>query len=456
MNDGRPRESADGAAGPTWWSRPTTPDPAPTAPAERPPAGPTWWSRPAEQAAVPATPAPPAPAPRHDPWAAPLQLADPPRKRRRNPALLTTAVLLALVAGAVGGGIGVYVEQTGTTTLELDSSDEAGERAPRNGVAAIAARALPGVVTLHVQGGGGTGTGTGFVLDGKGHILTNNHVVDSAVKAGRITVSFSGGETASARIVGRDAGYDLAVVKVEGVRGLRPLPLGNSDAVHVGDPVVAIGAPFELSNTVTAGIISAKERPITAGGKAEDGSDISYVDALQTDAPINPGNSGGPLLDSHGRVIGINSAIRSADDGSGDGDDDEGDGGRQAGSIGLGFAIPINQGRRVAQELIDKGKATHPVIGVTLDMDYNGDGARVGTEESSDGKPPVTPGGPAAKAGIRPGDVITKVDGTRVHAPEELIIKIRAQRPGDPLTLTVVRGGRERTVKLVLGSANGS
>lgn len=211
--------------------------------------------------------------------------------------------------------------------------------------------------------------------------------------------------------------------------------------------MVAIGAPFDLSNTVTAGIISATGRPITAGGDKGDGSDVSYVDALQTDAPINPGNSGGPLLDARAQVIGINSAIR-----GGDGGDSSG---QQRGSIGLGFAIPVNQGKRVAEELMRTGRATHPVIGVTLDMDYSGDGARVG-EKGEGGKPAVTAGGPGARAGIKPGDVITKVDGVRVHGGDELVIKIRAHRPGDPLTLTVLREGRERTLEVVLGSANGS
>lgn len=229
------------------------------------------------------------------------------------------------------------------------------------------------MVTLHVSGTTESGTGTGFVLDNEGHILTNNHVVAPAGPSGDITVTFSGGETASAEVVGKDSGYDLAVVKVKGVSGLKPLPLGNSDNVQVGDPVVAIGAPFDLSNTVTSGIISAKDRPITAGGEKGDGSDISYVDALQTDAPINPGNSGGPLVDTDAHVIGINSAIRAADSGA------TTEGG-QAGSIGLGFAIPINQGKRVAEELINTGKATHPVIGVTLDMKYTGDGAKVGAK----------------------------------------------------------------------------
>lgn len=312
-------------------------------------------------------------------------------------------------------------------------------------MAGIAAQALPSVVTLHVSGSEEEATGTGFVLDGQGHILTNNHVVEPAVGSGEISVTFSSGDTAKAKVVGRDSGYDLAVVRVTGVSGLDPMPLGNSDSVQVGDPVVAIGAPFDLANTVTSGIISAKERPITAGGES-DGSDVSYVDALQTDAPINPGNSGGPLLDSKARVIGINSAIRSADSGSGL---ESG----QSGSIGLGFAIPINQGKRVAEELINTGKATHPVIGVTLDMDYTGDGAKVGTQ-SGDGGPAVTEGGPGAKAGIEAGDIITEIDGRPVHSGEELIVKTRAHRPGDTLRLTVLRGGTEKQITLVLGSAD--
>ncbi|MFD6553819.1 trypsin-like peptidase domain-containing protein [Streptomyces sp. NPDC058398] len=370
------------------------------------------------------------------------------RRRRARKALVLAAVALALASGGVGGVVGAYLERNGgLTDIELpQAAKEAPGRAP-DSVAGIAAHALPSVVTLHVHGSEEDGTGTGFVLDGEGHILTNNHVIQPAGGSGTITVTFSGGQTAKARVVGHDSGYDLAVVKVSGVRGLAPMPLGNSDSVQVGDPVVAIGAPFDLANTVTSGIISAKDRPITAGGEKGDGTDVSYVDALQTDAPINPGNSGGPLLDSRARVIGINSAIRSADSGS---DLETG----QAGSIGLGFAIPVNQAKRVAEELINTGRATHPVIGVTLDMNYSGDGARVGTEGAGGGAP-VTPGGPGAEAGIRAGDVITEVDGTRVHSGEELIVKTRAHRPGDRLRLTVRRGGANRTITLVLGSANG-
>nr|WP_030119463.1 trypsin-like peptidase domain-containing protein [Streptomyces californicus] len=394
----------------------------------------------------------------YDPWGAPGEPltrpgpegGDPGRRKKRRGGAFMGALLLALVAGGIGGGVGAYVERNGgLTTVELPQADrDNGGRAPES-VAGIAASALPSVVTLHVSGAAESGTGTGFVLDGQGHILTNNHVVAPAGSGGDITVTFSTGETASAELVGKDSGYDLAVVKVRGVSGLKPLPLGNSDNVQVGDPVVAIGAPFDLSNTVTSGIISAKQRPITAGGEKGDGSDISYVDALQTDAPINPGNSGGPLVDTRAHVIGINSAIRAADSGRGP------ESGGQSGSIGLGFAIPINQGKRVAEELISTGRATHPVIGVTLDMKYTGDGAKVGAKDA-EGGPAVAADGPAAKAGIRSGDVITHVEGQRVHSGEELIVKIRAHRPGDALELKLTRGGAERTVTLKLGSASGA
>lgn len=439
----------------------TPPGGAPEEPATRPlpPVGPATDPVP-YPAAPPADPAGasyPAPGANpwgYDPWAVggglsaygkpePVKQVTVARSR-----IVGGAVVVALVAGGIGGGIGMYLERdggvAGRVTLPQAGAGSA-DRAPGS-VAGIAARALPGVVTIHVRGGGDQSTGTGFVLDKKGHILTNNHVVQSAASGGgSISVTFNGGQTAKAELVGRDGGYDLAVIKVSGVSGLTPLALGNSDSVRVGDSVIAIGAPFDLAGTVTTGIISAKERPITAGGRKQDGADISYVDALQTDAPINPGNSGGPLVDSQARVIGINSAIRSA------GDSESGGAGGQGGSIGLGFAIPINSARRVAEELINTGKATHPVIGVSLDMAYAGDGARVNTDGS--GTPAVTPGGPADKAGIRPKDVIRKVDGVPVHAAQELIVKIRGHRPGDSLALTLDRDGREETVRLTLGSA---
>ncbi|MDJ0384437.1 trypsin-like peptidase domain-containing protein [Streptomyces sp. G-G2] len=438
---------------PRWWSRPGPADA--TGPADAgegrvpgPRSGSADAAGDGARDGVPLAQDAAAPVPRYDPWgAAPLQVQDvgPGRSGVRTRQLVALALGSALLAGGVGGWIGVLAERRSSTRLELPQAAVAPKgRAPES-VAGIAATALPGVVTLHVSGGASNGTGTGFVLDAQGHILTNNHVVADAKL---ITVTFSTGESVNAEVVGRDGGYDLAVVKVDGVRGLRPLALGNSENVKVGDPVVAIGAPFDLTNTVTAGIISATGRPITAGGDKGDGGDVSYVDALQTDAPINPGNSGGPLLDGLARVIGINSAIRGADQES-DGKDPA----RQSGSIGLGFAIPVNQAKRVAEEIIRTGRATHPVIGVTLDMQYAGDGARVG-DKGAEGKPAVPVDGPGARAGIRSGDVITKVDGQRVHGGDELIIKVRAHRPGDPLSLTVLRDGRERTLELVLGSAN--
>ncbi|WP_225827252.1 trypsin-like peptidase domain-containing protein [Streptomyces naphthomycinicus] len=461
---------------------PTAPVSAPTAPLPTAAPAPHVPAQPAAPASVPPASVPPAsvadaagarpadsgpqgadPWGRYDPWAAgsareqvlargPLQqtgaavLTDRQRTRRAKRFLIGWTLVVALVSAGIGGAVGAYVEHGGLgDDIQLPQAGGVPAGRAPDSVAGIAARALPSVVTLHVRGADEAGTGTGFVLDAQGHILTNNHVVEPAGSGGEISVTFSSGDTVKAKVVGRDSGYDLAVVQVHGVHGLTPLPLGNSDDVKVGDPVVAIGAPFDLANTVTSGIISAKERPITAGGEKSDGSDVSYVDALQTDAPINPGNSGGPLLDSRARVVGINSAIRSAGSGSAS------EGG-QAGSIGLGFAIPVNQARRVAEELINDGRATHPVIGVTLDMGYGGDGARIDAK-SANGGPAVTRGGPGERAGLKAGDVITEVEGERVHTGEELIVKIRAHRPGDRLRLSVERGGTERDVSLVLGAS---
>ncbi len=369
-----------------------------------------------------------------------------PRKGRRG-RLVAGAIALALVSGGVGGLVGAYLERDGATGgIELPQAPADKARRAPGSIAGIAAQALPGVVTLHVSGGGGEATGTGFVLDERGHILTNNHVVDAAGDGGPVEVTFHDGQSTKGEVVGTDSGYDLAVVKVSGVSGLDPLPLGNSDSTRIGDPVVAIGAPFDLEGTVTYGIVSATHRPITAGGGPES-ADTSFVDALQTDAPINPGNSGGPLVDSQGRVVGINSAIKAADNGSGL------PGGSEGGSIGLGFAIPVNQGKRVAEELINKGRATHPVIGVQLDLAYGGDGARVEGSGVRGGEP-VKRGGPGDKAGIKPGDVITAVDGTRVHSAEELIVKVRSHRPDEVLDLKLRRDGDDRSVRLKLGSAN--
>ncbi|WP_019545233.1 trypsin-like peptidase domain-containing protein [Streptomyces sulphureus] len=403
----------------------------PGTPAFRPDAPPQQLTAP-QPAALSQSPYPQATL-RYDPWSLPLAAPKPPRRRRSGgrAGLVLLGLALALVAG-VG---------TATFLADRDAEEEVatGDGAERRSgtVAAIAARALPGVVTIHVEAGGEAGTGTGFALDDRGHLLTNHHVVDGAKDGGTVRITLGGGQRITGEVVGSDPGYDLAVVEID--RGAAPeaLPLGDSDAVKVGEPVVAIGAPFGLEATVTSGIISAKNRPVTAGGSSRD-SELSYVDALQTDAPINPGNSGGPLVDTDGKVIGINSSIRSAGDGSGTG-----------GSVGLGFAIPVNQGKRVAQELIDKGTASHPVIGVTLDTSYEGQGARVGSRGS------VERGGPADRAGVEPGDVIREVDGVAVESAEELIVRVRSHRPGETVELAAERGGKERRFQVRLGSSSG-
>ncbi|MFS0706475.1 S1C family serine protease, partial [Cellulomonas sp. 179-A 9B4 NHS] len=300
-------------------------------------------------------------------------------------------------------------------------------------VAGIAAGVLPSVVSIEVESAEGAGSGSGFVLREDGYVLTNNHVVAGAGD-GRLVVVLSDGTQLDGTVVGATSEYDLAVVKVEAT-GLTPLPLGDSDAVVVGDPVVAVGAPLGLVGTVTTGIVSARNRPVVAG----EGNDQTFINALQTDAAINPGNSGGPLVDGTGQVVGINSAIAQLPGGLG----------AAGGSIGLGFAIPSNQARRTAEQLITTGRATYPVIGVLLDSAYTGEGVRV-FEQDPDGSPAVTPDGPADRAGIRRGDVILSVDGRPVTASEELIVDIRAREPGETVVLRVRTGERERDVRVRL------
>jgi putative serine protease PepD len=272
-----------------------------------------------------------------------------------------------------------------------------------------------------------------------GLLVTNNHVVAGA--QGRVKVLFFDGTTATAQVVGTSPSYDLAVLKIK-AKNLTALPLGNSDSIVVGDPVIAIGSPLGLSGTVTAGIISAKNRPVTAGERGTDQN--SYINAIQTDAAINPGNSGGPLVDLGGRVIGVNAVIKSVSA-------DE----QSAGNIGVGFAIPINQVRRTIEQLIAKGEAQFPIIGASLDAAYEGPGARIATDNAADGTPPLVSGGPAQMAGLHPGDVITAIDGTKVADSAELIVAIRSHRPGETVSLTVKRSGNERQIRVTLAGKKG-
>ncbi|CAL9521716.1 S1C family serine protease [Streptomyces sp. enrichment culture] len=373
-----------------------------------------------------------------------------PKPRGGRGGLVAAVLVAALVAGGLGGGLGYTLakdrDDRGSTTVSAPDSATQVKRAPGT-IANVAAKALPSTVTIQAESSDGEGgTGTGFVFDTQGHIVTNNHVVAEAVDGGRLTATFPSGKKYDAEVVGHAQGYDVAVIKLKNAPSdLRPLALGDSDKVAVGDETIAIGAPFGLSNTVTTGIISAKDRPV-ASSDGSSTSKASYMSALQTDASINPGNSGGPLLDASGAVIGINSAIQST--GSG------GFGTGQSGSIGLGFAIPINQAKYVAQQLIKTGKPVYAKIGASVSLEDSSDGAKI-TDQGTGGAAAVESGGPADKAGLKPGDVITKLDDHVIDSGPTLIGEIWTHQPGDKVTITYKRGGQERTADLTLGAREG-
>ncbi|MFM9551517.1 S1C family serine protease [Streptomyces caniscabiei] len=384
-------------------------------------------------------------------WQQTQQPAPKPAGNKRG-GLIAAILVAALVAGGVGGGIGYTLadrndNSTGSTTVSASQNGGDVKRAAGT-VAAVASSALPSTVTIEASGNDGEGgTGTGFVFDKEGHIVTNNHVVAEAVDGGKVSATFPDGKKYDAEVVGHAQGYDVAVIKLKNApSNLQPLTLGDSDKVAVGDSTIAIGAPFGLSNTVTTGIISAKNRPV-ASSDGSSGSKASYMSALQTDASINPGNSGGPLLDARGNVIGINSAIQSASSGGSFGSG-------QAGSIGLGFAIPINQAKNVAQQLIRTGKPVYPVIGASVSLEEVTGGAKI-TNSGEGGADSITTGGPADKAGLEPGDVITKLDDHVIDSGPTLIGEIWTHVPGDKVTLTYTRDGKTRTAEVTLGEREG-
>ena len=434
-------------------------DPRPTTPFGATPAADPYGPPPAVVPTVPTDPyAPVAQAPVADPYAPaldPSEPAEPAARTPRTPRLSRPAVLvplvtvLALLAGLVGGaiGYGVAEDRSGSSSLVdsgavLGAAGSGSSARPDDSIAGIASRVLPTVVSIGVETGDGGGTGSGFVVK-DGYVLTNNHVIADAVEGnGTITVTYADGRSDDAQIVGRDTSYDLAVLKVDRT-GLDVATLGNSDNAVVGDTVVAVGSPLGLQGTVTSGIVSAKNRPVTTSGNGT--APESFINAIQTDAAINPGNSGGPLVDSSAAVIGVNSAIASLGTTGAS---------SQSGSIGLGFAIPINQARRVAEEIIRTGTSSHPIIGASVDSSYEGPGARIATE-SSGGTQPITPGGPADKAGLKAGDVVLEVDGRPVNGAVELIVAIRSHAPGDTVELTLKDGDGERTIKVTLGSQSG-
>ncbi|HWC33769.1 MAG TPA: trypsin-like peptidase domain-containing protein [Mycobacteriales bacterium] len=413
--------------------------PPPPPPAPTPPAPPAYPVPPATPYATPGTPqwwAPTPPAPK------------PPVAGVSWVVAAMMALLCAVLGGAVGGLIVRNHDGSGAgkvTAVTIGATAEPSGDAARSGnsVAAVASRILPSVVSIQVKVGSGGDTGSGIVLSSSGYVMTNNHVIAAARQGGQLSVILPDKSRVHASVVGEpDTVDDIAVIKLAGVSGLIPAALGNSDDLAVGDTVVAVGSPLGLAGTVTSGIVSALNRPVEAGGSPGVADDV--IDAIQTDAAINPGNSGGPLVDDQGRVVGVNSAIASLSTAS--------IASSQSGSIGLGFAIPVNEAKRIAEQIITRGFATHAIIGVRLDGSYTGEGAKV----SSGVADPVTPGGPAAKAGIKAGDVIVAVNGERITTADELIVAIRRRVPGSTIELTYLRNGQRATVSVVLGSQRSS
>jgi putative serine protease PepD len=355
----------------------------------------------------------------------------PPTQQGRSISL-RNAVVLALIVGVTAGVFGA--SSTGSLfgfSTKIARSSSTIQR-PADSVAGIAKRVLPSVVSIEAKDADGGATGSGFVIASDGYILTNNHVIAAAVTSGgSITVNLQDGSSYPATVIGRDSSYDLAVLRISN-HALTALVFGDSDKVAVGDSVLAIGSPLGLQGTVTLGIISAKDRAVTAG---ESAAENSFINALQTDAAINPGNSGGPLVDATGAVIGVNSAIATLGSALGS----------QTGSIGLGFAIPINQARKTAEQLIKNGKATYPIIGVSVDMRSTAKGALVADKSTA-----ILPGGPAAKAGIKPGDLITEFAGRAINSAEELIVAVRSHDVGDSVVIKYTRAGKSYEVTLIL------
>ena len=367
---------------------------------------------------------------------------------RRGWRLLAAVTAVAVVCTLIGGVIGGIVAarsmgNEADPTYTLGTSPRGLASRPASSVAGIAARDTRAVVMIKVNNG--QGTGSGFVIKG-GYIITDNHVVtlDGLLQHAPLKVYFSDGRAATAHVVGRDPYSDIAVIKVPGMTGLPALTLGNSTSVAVGDPVVAIGSPLGLSDTVTSGIVSALNRPVQPGSATGSTPQV-FFDAIQTDAPINPGNSGGPLVNAKGQVIGVDAAIDTL------GDDPIT--GTQGGSIGLGFAIPVNQARRVIVQLIRTGHATHSVLGATLNESYTGDGAQIAASSRGSGRA-VVPGGPAARAGLHAGDVVTKLGKLPITSSYALLDAVQSQAPGTTDAVTFLQHGQLQHGRLTLGSAS--
>ena len=354
-------------------------------------------------------------------------------ERRIRPSAVIGLLVAALLVGGIGAVIGVFAANRLPAAVtdpqfQLATVAPSVTREPGS-VADIAARVLPSVVSLEIRTGDVGETGSGVVIDGSGYVLTNNHVVSTAASdpSAELTVIFNDGSRVPGILVGRDPLTDLAVIKVD-VTGATVAQLGDSAALAVGDPVIAIGSPLGLAGTVTTGIVSAKDRPVRLQGGGSDTDAV--IDAVQTDAAVNPGNSGGPLVDSSGAVVGINTAIRTL-------------GGETSGSIGLGFAIPITMAKDVAEQIIQSGTVQHSTMGINARSATDGvtDGAQVQN---------VQDGGPAALAGIAEGDVITKVGERSIGNADELVVAVRENPVGASVPVVLMRDGREMTVTVTL------
>lgn len=356
------------------------------------------------------------------------------RKRKKTP--LSAVVVISLLVGGVAGGAVGYVAAdlangVSNTTVQTTQVPTVNTNVPispaTETVSQIVQNVKSSVVSIKAEGSSGSGTGSGFIFRQDGYIVTNNHVVAPSLNGGKLFVYLEDKKEFEAKLVGRNPSYDLAVLKIDAT-GLTPVKIGDSNSLNVGDLTVAFGSPLGLSGTVTSGIVSAVNRPVTAGGQ----DDQSFISAIQTDAAINPGNSGGPLVNGQAEVIGVNSAIATLGFGG------------QSGSIGLGFAIPMNQAQRIITEIINTGKSTTPIAGISIDSSFEGTGARV-AEVVSDG--------PAAKTDLKAGEVVTKINGEIVQDSTELIVAIRRNNPGDTIVLTVKNSnGNEREISVVLGS----
>ena len=366
----------------------------------------------------------------------------PKQKKRRGRFVLAAGAIILLGAASGAAGAAGYDAATGNDSgvvSSLNSNDTS--TSPATGaVEKVAQKVLPSVVQINVKGASEAGSGTGIIISSDGDILTNNHVVQGAADSGIITVSFNDGSISQATILGRDPVTDLAVIKAKDKSGLTPATLGNSSDLKVGQEVVAIGSPFGLESTVTSGIVSALNRPVSSSDGS--GSNPGTVfPAVQTDAATNPGNSGGPLVDLEGRVVAINSAIRTNGTTSAD-----------SGSIGLGFAIPIDLAKNVSKHLVKGEKVEHARIGITVGSSTTGDGI---TTTGADVKS-VAAGGAGAKAGIKKGDIITALNDSPVASADGLVASIRGYQPGEKVTLTYLRGGKKETTVVTLSSDGGN